>query len=228
MRTEQLRLTFIISAIIFLEIFSGCARTPPEISKPFSREVTFQITFDGPINDNYYYYVAIDTNGGGNWPTPVFPGLIPGTGWVTGSVTHYVEYHLRQYTVYRVTNLQPLTAEPIGSPLRSRMPEAGGKTLSFTLDLNQLNVTSESIDVNFIAVDQPLSNVRMLDALGSLGTQFIQLDIRTDRTVSNWDGFGRLEPSHDVLDQNRQRIPSQPKPQSSPLDITDWTITIDV
>ncbi|MGB9588408.1 MAG: hypothetical protein ACPL7O_09550 [Armatimonadota bacterium] len=227
MKLHRLILSFIVVTFA-LQILSGCARTPSGASRINPREVTFQITFDGSINDNYYYYVAIDVNGGGEWPTPVFPGLVTATGWVTGSVTHFVEYHLRQYTVYRVTNVQPLTVEPIGSPLRPTVPAIGGKTLRFTLDLDQIGATGDSIDINFITVDQPLSNTRMLDALGPLGTEFIQLDIRTDKTATNWDGLSRLEPSNDVLDQNQRYVPSQPNPQSAPLDITDWAITTDV
>lgn len=227
MKLRVLTLGFVV-VMFLLHVLSGCARTPTGASRINPREVTFQITFDGSINDNYYYYVAIDVNGGSDWPTPVFPGIVTATGWVTGSVTHFVEYHLHQYTVYRVTNVQPLTVEPIGTPLRSTVPAMGGKILRFTLDLDQIDATGDSIDINFITVDQPFSNTRMLDALGPRGTEFIQLDIRTDRTVTNWDGLSRMEPSNDVLDQNHRYVPSQPNPQSAPLDITDWAITTDV
>ena len=192
------------------------------------REVSFRIDFDGAVNDNYYYFVPIDTAGGGDGPTPVFPGIVTGEGWVTGSATHFVQYHLRQYTVYRITSLQPLRAEPIGSPLRSTPPEAGGATLRFTLDLNTIGAAGESIDVNVIAVDQPLADVRMLDGLGQLGTQFLNLDIITDRTFTNTEDTISLEPKLDVLDQNQDTVPQQPTEQTKPLDIVDWTITVDV
>ena len=218
-----------LAVILFLTaILSGCARSPEGAGPLTPREVSFRIDFDGPIKDNYYYFVAIDITGGGDGPTPVFPGIVTGEGWVTGSATHFVQYNLRQYTVFRITSLQPLEAEPVGSPLRSIPPEVGGKTLRFTLDLNTIGATGESIDANIIAVDQPLADIRMLDGLGQLGTQFLNLDIITDRTFTNTEDTISLESVHDVLDQNQDPVPGQPTEQTQPLDIADWTITVDV
>jgi len=219
----RLAAIFILTAIL-----SGCARSPEGVGPLTPREVSFRIDFDGPINDNCYYFVAIDTTGGGDGPKPVFPGFVTGQGWVTGSATHFVQYHLRQYTLYRITSLQPLEAKPIGSPLRPTPPEVGGKTLRFTLDLNAIGATGESIDANIIAVDQPLADVRMLDGLGQLGTQFLVLDIFTDRTYTNTEDTISLESVYDVLDQNQDPVPGQPTEQTRPLDIADWTITVDV
>ncbi|HUV05100.1 MAG TPA: hypothetical protein VMX94_08330 [Armatimonadota bacterium] len=214
--------------LILAAALSGCARSPEGLGPLTPREVSFRIDFDGPINDNYYYFVAIDIAGGGDGPTPVFPGIVAGQGWVTGSATHFVQYHMGQYTVWRITDLQPLRAEPIGAPLRSTPPEVGGKTLGFTLDLNAIGAASEFMDVNIIAIDQPLADVRMLDGLGQQGTEFLILDISSDRTYANTEDTISLEPKQDVLDQNRDLAPRQPNDQTQPLDIVDWTITIDV
>lgn len=212
----------------------GCSRFPEGGVIIPPREITFHIEFRGPINDGYYYYVAIDTTGGGDGPLPVFPGASPGgvtaDAWVTGSATHFVEYNGGQYTVYRITNLQPFAAQRIGSPLRSVRPEPGGKSLYFTLDLNLIEATGESIDINIVAVDYPRNQVRMLDALGPQGTQFLrEFDITVDRPPVTNTEFGiRLEPELDVLDQNWNIAYPQPTAQTDALDIVDWSISVDV
>lgn len=218
---------FTLFGLIFiaLMISPGCARFPTGSSTTARREMSVQIQFAGPINDNYFYFIPIDTSGGGVGPVPVFPGLTTGVGWVTGSADYYVQYHQRQYTLYKITSLQPLQSEIVGTPVRSTLPDFGGKTLNFTLDLNAIQATGQSIDLNIIAVDQPFDNVRLLDGLGLHGTDFLNVDITIDRTLTNTD-FGTLEPAGDVLDQNRSVQPAND--QTNPLDITDWQITIDV
>jgi hypothetical protein len=212
-----------------LALLAGCARSPEGVSITTPRELAVRIDFAGPINDGYFYFVPIDSTGGGDAPLPVFPGVVTGEAWVTGSATHYVEYHQRRYTVYRITSLQPFRSEPIGSPLRSTPPEPGGKSLSFTIDLNAIGAAGESIDLNIIAVDLPFAQVRTQDALGLQGTQYLpEVDITTDRTITNTEGGIKLEPEEDVLDQNQDFVPGQPNPSTQPLDISDWVITTDV
>lgn len=211
-------------------LFAGCAKTPSGSTTTDIREMAVRIEFDGPINENNYYYLPIDTAGSGQGPVPVFPGLTVGEGWVTGSATHYVQYHQRQYMLFRITNLQPFTSEPIGAPVRFILPEAGGTALAFTIDLNAIIDFSaptppDTIDVNVITTDQPLATVRLLDALGRTGNDFINVDILTDRTITNSESL-TPEASGDVLDQNLNTQPSNT--QTNPLDITDWTITLDI
>jgi hypothetical protein len=208
-----------------LILFAGCARTPEGSSVTARRELSFRITFAAPINDSYFYFVPIDTSGGGLGPTPVFPGVAIGEGWVTGSADYYVEYHQRKYTVYKITNLQPLQSESKGSPVRGTLPEIGGSTLAFTIDLDSIQATGQSLDVNFIAIDQPFDSNRLLDALGIGGTDLINLDITIDRTITNTD-LGPLEPRNDVLDQDRTMQPENDF--TKPLDIVDFSITTDV
>ena len=152
-----------------------------------------------------------------------------GEGWVTGSATHFVQYHAGQYTVNRITSLAPFRSEPIGSPTRFTIPAAGGKTLRFTIDLNAIGATGASVDVNMISVDQPLADVRLLDGLGLGGTDFLsEVSIQTDRTITNMEDAIQPEMNNDVLDQNQSIVPGQPTPQTSPLDIVNWSITTDV
>ena len=221
-----------LSAILMLILtilLAGCARSPQGIGPANLREISFTIDFDGPINDDYFYFVAIDISGGDDGPVPVFPGMAVGESWVTGSATCFVQYHARQYTVNRVTSLAPLQSEPIGPPIRSTTPEIGGKTLRFTVDLDDIGATGPSVDINIISVDQPQSNVRLLDGLGLGGNQFLgEVNIQSDRTITNLEDSLQPETSNDVLDQNQTVVPGQPTPQTSPLDIVNWTITTNV
>lgn len=221
----MLRLIRYAVVLIALVLLAGCSRFPAGSTSASVREMTFHIQFAGPINDNDYYFVPIDNTGGGLGPVPVFPSAIAGEGWVTGSATHYVEYHQRQYTVFQITSLQPFRSEPVGSPVRSTLPEAGSASLQFTIDLNAIHATGSSVDVNIIATDQPLANVRLLDGLGRTGNDFVEIGISFDRTITNQDSL-TPEMTGDVLDQN---LNTQPRnDQTDPLDITDWSITVDV
>jgi len=212
---------------------AGCARFPEGTSITTVLEMSFHIDFKGPINDAYFYFIPIDTVGGGEGPTPVFPS--PGSAvdeWVTGSANYYVEYHQRQYTLYQIISLHPFESKRIGAPIRSTPPDVGGTTLRFTINLNEIGATGESVDVNFIAVNQLFPDGRLLDSLGDgrIGerTQFLILDIATDRTFSNLGPDNPLlpEPENDVADQNGAVQPASDL--TSPLDIVDWSITVDV
>lgn len=205
-------------------ILCGCARTPVGVTPITVREMSIHAAFAGPVNDNYYYYFPIDTTGGGTGPVPVFPGISGNQGWVTGSANYYIQYHQRQYTVNRIINLQPLQFEPMGTPLRFTLPSNGGKTLDFTIDLNTLNATNPSVDANIIAVDQPLSDTRMLDALGLHGSDFINAGITYSRTYSNSEMS--IEPLNDILDRNGNI--NAATEQTAPLDIADWSISVNI
>ena len=220
LNTSRLAIALAISSVL-----AGCARTPSGVATLVLKEMSFEITFSGPINNDYFYFVPLDTSGGGDGPTPVFPGIMIAEAWVTGSATYFVRYHQRQYTVHRIVSLQPFQSDPIGAPIRSTIPDAGSTTLRFTIDLNTIAATGESVDVNIIAVDQPSSDTRLLDGLGPRGTDFLNVDIATDRTITNDDVISPELPG-DVLDQNG--VTQSPTDQTRPLDITDWSITVDV
>ena len=224
-RTKQTTLRAALVLLIAI-LAAGCALTPPGVTPTNPREMIFTINFNGPINDNYYYYIPIDTNEDTLGPVPIFPGDSPTLeGWVTGAATHYVEYHAGQYIVYRITFLQPFASEPIGNPLRYYIPQSGSRILSFTIDLDQIDATGEAVDVNIIAVDTPYQNIRNLDALGVLGTQFLNIDITSNRTFMNIESISP-ETGGDVLDQNGI---IQPLGEfTNPLDITSWAITINL
>jgi len=70
--------------------------------------VDFVLRTQAAINDDYYYFIPLDTDGdfGRDGPIPVAAGPYWQNGWGTGSFSHFIQYHLGQYEVYRV-NLQP-------------------------------------------------------------------------------------------------------------------------
>lgn len=210
-----------------LVLSAGCAKFPAGTSATVLREMSCQITFEGPIDDNYYYFVPIDTTGGGEGPIAVFsdPDLPAVDEWVDRAATYYIQYHARQYTIYKVLTLHPFAATPIGTPLRQTVPPPGGKTLSFTIDLSSIEATGSSVDINIIAISQLASDGRFLDALGARGNSFVNIDISTDRVIRDSD-LVSPEGVGDVLNQNRVVQPSTD--QTNPLDIVDWVITTNV
>ncbi|MHB0912110.1 MAG: hypothetical protein ACYC2Y_01520 [Armatimonadota bacterium] len=204
-----------LSSILLLVLLAGCAESPPGAGRTV-REISFRITFAGPVDDNAYYMIPIDT-GGGEGPLPVFPRPDDATGdeWVTGSAEYFVQYHARRYTLYRITNLHPFAYEPVGTPVRSTLPT--GNALAFTLDLDDLGVL-ESLDVNVIALNRLSPDGRLLDGLGDRGNDFLSVPITSDRTFGN----SGLEGPGDVLDEN-----GLPQPAES-IDIVDFSISVDV
>lgn len=205
-------------------LFGGCARSPAGISSTSVRGLSFQINFNGPVNDDYYYCTVIDINGGDTGPLPIFPNpsLPTGNDWVTGSATHFVMYHQRQYTLYRIDHLNPLQYTAIGTPVRSVVPDMGSNSLNFTVDLDAIGATGPSVDVNIITLNQFAPDGRLLDALGPLGSDFVSIGINSNRTYRNSDA-ARPEGLDDVLNQNGAPVPETD--QTAPLDIMDWTIT---
>jgi len=81
----------------------GCARGGEE--QPVVPEVILDIMvrFAAPVNDAFYYFIALDADGdfGADGPLPVAAGPRWGNGWGTGSMTHFVEYHQGRYELFR-------------------------------------------------------------------------------------------------------------------------------
>jgi len=225
MRLRQL--TKYIIFPIALWILAGCARFPADTHASVVRSMSFQITYDGPVDENAYYFTVIDIHGAGTGPLPVFPNpeVPAGNDWVTGSATHFVMYHQRQYTLYRIDHLNPLQYAPIGVPIRSSLPDPGSSTLNFTIDLDAIGATDPTVDINIISLNQLSPDGRLLDALGPLGGDFLNLDIRSNRTFRNSE-LSRPEGPDDVLNQNGiSQLSTGP---TKSIDILDWTITTSV
>ncbi len=80
----------------------GCARGGEGIT---AAQVLLDVyvQFAGPVDDSAHYYVAFnrDSGFGTRYPVPIANGPYWGNGWGTGSISHYVYYHLGQYNVYQ-------------------------------------------------------------------------------------------------------------------------------
>ncbi len=89
----------------------GCARGGPNAAMP-EKLLDIQLQFAGPVNDAFYYFIALDADDDVNdGPIPVASGPYWGNGWGTGSMTHYVRYHQGTYEVFRVV-LAPSLRRP--------------------------------------------------------------------------------------------------------------------
>jgi hypothetical protein len=94
-------------------------------------------TFNGPVEDNLYYFFAFNSNGddGLTGPLPVAAGPYWGNGWGTGTISYYVQYTAGDYTVWKVNLVPTLTTSGDGITAVSGSPtsaEAGSHTLTVT------------------------------------------------------------------------------------------------
>lgn len=219
----KFRAVRILCAAAFTALaFSGCARIPEGSVIVPVRAFTVTLTMATAVNDDFYYYTVIDTDGGGAGPLPVFPGVIPGQGWVTGSATHFIEYHRGQFTLYKFLDLGQFQYVRIGTPINA---SASGQTITFTVDLNDLEATGESIDLNFITMDYPLAQRRTIDALIAGSASTLNLLITSDSDPDN-DSFGSLEQPDDLLNENSSPVATTEI--TRPLDMISWRIRIDI
>jgi len=100
-----------------LTVTGGCARGTGASPVP-SVVADIVLTFAGPVNDAFYYFIAIDADDDINdGPVPVAAGPYWGNGWGAGSFTHFVQYNQGVYQVFR---------EVLSAELRS----AGGGILA--------------------------------------------------------------------------------------------------
>ena len=199
----------------------GCAKFPENAQQIGVRRqmaVDFQVA--GRINPAYYYFIAIDTQGGGPGPEPVV--ISGGNGWGTGSITHFVQYHL-VFDAYRMredTNL--IHRDPIAPPLDAY---AAGNTIHVLLILDDLGLNLGAMDLNLITTDRlniepSFEGTNLYDALGTGGRGITDL---------------RVDYSHTVTDSPLNPEPTGDKPPQytgpvnfADLDITDWTVNVRV
>jgi hypothetical protein len=135
------------SALVLAAVLGGCARGGPEGAAPVpSRVLDVVLTYAGPVNDAFYYFIAIDADDDPHdGPIPVASGPYWGNGWGTGSMTHYVEYHQGVYQVYR----------PVLQPILER---AGGGLVAAsgtpqTTDAGTYTLTVESLQLGAVSVE---------------------------------------------------------------------------
>ncbi|MEN6643544.1 MAG: hypothetical protein ABFE08_13950 [Armatimonadia bacterium] len=155
----------LISALAAL-VLTGCARggeagtTGPEVV------IDLYARYAGPINDAFYYFMPIDTDGdfGQDGPVPVAAGPHWENGWGTGSFSHYVEYHQGQYNIYRTAFVPSL--ESTGGGIIAVSGNATGSTVGTSV-LTVQAINYGAVTVSGTATIASVSN-ESLQAAGTL------------------------------------------------------------
>ena len=145
----------LLSGLLASLLLFGCARFPSgSVSNPAARQLVVTVEFAAPLDNRYYYFVALDTNqDSSDGPVPVVQGPYWGNGWGTGPISEFVEYHNGQFSENRPFVLLTLTAtqgsvtDISGSPDR---PLAGTHVL--TVEQVTLGTATLSGDGNILGV----------------------------------------------------------------------------
>lgn len=142
-------------------LLTGCARGGDGTSVVPEKVLDFVVRFAGNVQDNFYYFIAIDADGddGLDGPLPVAAGPQWYNGWGTGSFTHYVEYHQGRYELYRA-ELDPVLQTAAGGII-----SATGTPLSNDAGSAELTVLS----INYGAAS--VTGAGMISAAGNVGFQ---------------------------------------------------------
>lgn len=225
--SSRLRFALPLAALALAAIVGGCAQVPPE-AHALAIQRQLIVTFDmaGSVNPEYYYFIAIDTNGDpASGPVPVVSAPW-GNGWVTGSVTHFVEYHQGVYQVYKFrpgTNL--LQFDPLGTPFQYNRPE-GTSRIQVVLDMDTLGTNLNRINLNLITTDRiniepNFLGTKLYDGLGLSGNSYINIPVTVNQTFSNAQS---LDPEH------AGDVPPQPAGgvDVSQIDIVNWSVEVRV
>ena len=130
----------LVLALAALVVVSGCARGEGGVTVPQS-VMDIVVQFAGPVDDSSYYYVAFDRDAdwGVDYPVPIATGPFWGNGWGTGSITHFLQYHLGTYEVYQA-NLSPVLREPGGGISAVAGTPVGGDAGRFILTVGPLSL----------------------------------------------------------------------------------------
>ena len=203
----------------------GCAQFPEDAGQiQARRRMTVSFNVAGRINPLYYYFIAIDTEGNPSaGPVPVVSSPW-GNGWVTGRVTHFVQYHLGVFTVYQMREGSSLlVADSIGPPFEYNQPDAGaGNLVRVVLDQDTLGTDLNQINLNLIATDRIIieptfQGTKLYDGLGTSGNSFVTLPVDISQTFTNAQS---LDP------ERAGDLPPQPGGGVvvNDLDITDWMV----
>lgn len=92
------------------------------------------VQFAGPVDDSAYYYIALNKNPNyaNLFPIPIATGPFWGNGWGTGSMSHFLEYHLGRYDLFSASLVPVLRIAGGGITAISGTPtgvDAGRHTL---------------------------------------------------------------------------------------------------
>lgn len=165
------KLALVAVAIMAIAVLGGCARGGTNAAVGPSVVVDFYARYAGPINDAFYYFIPIDTDGdfGQDGPLPVAAGPYWENGWGTGSFTHYVQYHQGQYNVYKVV-MAPTLQTPGGG-----ITQVGGAPAGFSPGTSVLTVETLSFGGVTVSGTGMITSVANA-SFQSAGTLTIQTD----------------------------------------------------
>jgi hypothetical protein len=182
-----LRLLGVLVGLFLTLVLSGCARWPIISDGDTSplRSLTVSLTVAGTINPNYYYFVAIDTDGNtSTGPVPDATGLANGWGILAPTSpgqpvqapAYYVEYH-------NGTFIEVVNGQPLGQPYQYSV---NGNTMTMTLDLAHLGTPiPPSVQFNLITQENLTTAspgqilVKSYDGIGFDGNDYLA-DLRLD------------------------------------------------
>lgn len=215
----------LLLAALLVASLGGCAKFQPAGVIDLPRQLLdMRMTVRGAIDDQAYYLFVIDTNErDSDGPEIIAPYTeFLGNGRATGSYTHYVEYHLGRFELFRDQPEQEGVTPPprtaLGQPFFFDSTSSSG-TLSCSVDMDELKANSADADipqleVNFITVNKivlpgeiPI-DPRQTDGVGTQGTRFISFRVQNGLVIDNtgseepgevFEGQ-QLDPAYDLTD----------------------------
>jgi len=194
---------------------TGCARYPSTPVPPTApaRQLIVDLTVAGQINSQYYYFLALDTDGGPtDGPVPIVAGPDWGNGWgvISDSIDPPPDYVMCHQGIYQQIHDNAY----IGAPYQASV-SADGTTIHLALDLDAVSTTATTLDVNLICTDSvsaPMEGLfKTYDALGESGNDFITIPIDVSGIYSN---------------SNSALTESEGDCEDSDLDLVDWRVEV--
>ncbi len=128
-------------------MLGGCARGGEDVPSPVPEAVLDIVwAMNAPVNDAFYYYVAFDTDDdqGADFPVPVASGPYWGNGWGAGSITHFLEYHVGEYRLYK-TDLDVEVREKSGGFVDVLADITGADTGEYTITVSALTLGAATL-----------------------------------------------------------------------------------
>ncbi len=224
----------IFAVALLIALFAACAKFPTGPVPGAGKRIEFFVRFNGPVNPNYVYIVAIrdgdDLTGAQGGPLPI---IRPpwGNGFCAPKATHFVRYDGFQggggYTLSKFIDLENLlTWVQVGIPVTFFTPGPDDDYIEFAISLSQLRQPPANPDdiralqINILTMNRVITDPndpgpKIWDALGDSNDplaidSYITIETTVDRTYRNSDT--NLEPQGDCIDPR--------------LDIEDWTIRV--
>jgi len=215
-------LSYAVLATLGVAMLQGCARSPAGGFSPGPRrQLIVTMVLAERLRSAYHYFIAIDTDGDpGDGPVPLIatPSTpIPPTGFPIIISDSDVP---PQFIVWLSTGIfrQYRNQILIGPPFLAQV-SADGKTITVTIDLDQVSTTAETLDVNLVTADSlipsddPLLPINY-DGLGPSGNSYLA---------------GIPVTQSGRFDNDSSAVPEGAGDAAEPeLDIIDWTIEVKI